>query len=164
MARFKSVRELKKENYLLVFMMNRMNSEGRLFCTYEDDLDFIAFGGTANLKSLYTMLQVLKKKGYVKNRSRGVWDLTDFGLLEANYWYKECKCRDDAANSTADEQQSHSSREDEDNVKPEVEVKLAEDAMTASVVVTFPFMDQALAFGEVCRTLLAKMPAIAKHA
>ena len=50
----------------------------------------------------------------------------------------------------------------EDTDKPEVEVKLAEDGMTASVVVTFPFMDQALAFGEVCRVLINKMPTIAK--
>ena len=45
-----------------------------------------------------------------------------------------------------------------DNDKPRVEVKLAEDGKTASVAVTFPFMDQALAFGEVCRALLEKMP------
>ena len=49
-----------------------------------------------------------------------------------------------------------------DNDKPEVEVKLAEDGMTASVTVTFPFVDQALAFGEVCRVILEKMPTIAK--
>ena len=50
----------------------------------------------------------------------------------------------------------------EDNSNPTVEVKLAEDKMTASVIVTFPFMDQALAFGEVCKELLEKMPTIAK--
>ena len=50
----------------------------------------------------------------------------------------------------------------EDNSNPTVEVKLAEDKMTASVIVTFPFMDQALAFGEVCKALLEKMPTIAK--
>ncbi len=50
----------------------------------------------------------------------------------------------------------------EDTDKPIVEVKLAESGMTASVVVTFPFIDQALAFGEVCRTLLEKMPVVAK--
>ena len=49
----------------------------------------------------------------------------------------------------------------EDNSNPIVEVKLAEDGMTASVVVTFPFMEQALAFGEVCRNLLQKMPLVA---
>lgn len=49
----------------------------------------------------------------------------------------------------------------EDNSNPTVEVKLAEDKMTASVIVTFPFMDQALAFGEVCRNLLQKMPLVA---
>ena len=49
-----------------------------------------------------------------------------------------------------------------DTSKPIVEVKLAEDKMTASVIVTFPFMDQALAFGEVCKVLLEKMPTIAK--
>ena len=119
------------------------------------------------------MLQVLKKKGYVKNKSYGVWDLTDAGLLKADYWNKEYKSRDDAANRTADKWQVRSSREDKDNGKPkvevklvdkpEVEVKLAEDALSASVVVTFPFMDQALAFGEVCRTLLANMPTIAEQ-
>ena len=51
---------------------------------------------------------------------------------------------------------------EEDNDKPGVEVKLAEDGMTASVVVTFPFMNQALAFGEVCRVLVNMMPTIAK--
>ena len=51
----------------------------------------------------------------------------------------------------------------EDNSNPIVEVKLAEDGMTASVVVTFPFMDQALAFGEVCRNLLQKMPLVANQ-
>lgn len=50
----------------------------------------------------------------------------------------------------------------EDTDKPEVEVKLAESGMDASVTITFPFMDQALAFGEVCRTLLEKMPMVAK--
>lgn len=50
----------------------------------------------------------------------------------------------------------------EDNSNPTVEVKLAEDKMTASVIVTFPFMDQALAFGEVCKALLEKMQTIAK--
>ena len=48
------------------------------------------------------------------------------------------------------------------NDKPKVKVKLAEDAMSASVVVTFPLMDQALAFGDLCRTLLEKMPVVAK--
>ena len=47
-----------------------------------------------------------------------------------------------------------------DNDKPEVKVKLAEDGMTASVTVTFPFVDQALAFGEVCRVILEKMPTV----
>jgi hypothetical protein len=50
----------------------------------------------------------------------------------------------------------------EDNDKPIVEVKLANDGMTASVVVTFPFMEQALAFGEVCKNILVKMPMVAK--
>ena len=50
----------------------------------------------------------------------------------------------------------------ENNDKPTVEVKLAESGMTASVTITFPFMDQALAFGEVCRTLLEKMSVVAK--
>ncbi len=49
----------------------------------------------------------------------------------------------------------------EDNSNPTVEVKLAESGMTASVVVTFPFMSQALVFGEVCRNLLQKMPLVA---
>ena len=47
-----------------------------------------------------------------------------------------------------------------DNDKPIVEVKLANDKMTASVVVTFPFLDQAIAFSEVCRNLLVKMPIV----
>ena len=50
----------------------------------------------------------------------------------------------------------------EDIDKPTVEVNLAESGMTASVTITFPFMDQALAFGEICRTLLEKMPMVAK--
>lgn len=47
-----------------------------------------------------------------------------------------------------------------DNDKPIVEVKLANDKMTASVVVTFPFLDQAIAFSEVCKNLLVKMPIV----
>ena len=101
MARFKSVHDLKKESYLLVFMMNRMNSEGRLFTTCEDGWDFVKFGGTTNIKSLYSMLHNLKKKGYVKNKSHGVWDLTDPGFLEAKYWNKECAHQDGSATSAA---------------------------------------------------------------
>ena len=105
MARFKSVHDLKKESYLLVFMMNRMDSEGRLFTICEDGWDFVKFGGTTNIKSLYTMLHNLKKKGYVKNKSHGVWDLTDSGFLEAKYWYKECghQRQNSVATSAAEE-------------------------------------------------------------
>ena len=52
---------------------------------------------------------------------------------------------------------------EEDNVKPKVEVKLAEDKMTASVVITFPLLDQALAFSEVCRVLINKMASCLNH-
>ncbi len=48
------------------------------------------------------------------------------------------------------------------NDKPTVEVKLAKSDMTASVTITFPFMVQALAFGDLCRTLLEKMSVVAK--
>lgn len=49
----------------------------------------------------------------------------------------------------------------ENNDKPEVEVKLAEDEMTDSIVVTFPFKNLAFA-DEVCRVPINKMPLIAK--
>lgn len=49
----------------------------------------------------------------------------------------------------------------EDNDDPIVEVKLAEDKETSSVVVTFPFHAQALAFGDICRKIISEMKIIA---
>lgn len=43
-----------------------------------------------------------------------------------------------------------------------VEVKLLDGGKTAAVTVKFPLLSQAFAFGEVCRTLLEKMPVVAK--
>ena len=50
----------------------------------------------------------------------------------------------------------------EDPNKPVVDVNLSEDGMTATVTVKFLLLSQAFAFGEVCRTLLEKMPEVAK--
>lgn len=47
-----------------------------------------------------------------------------------------------------------------DTDKPIVEVKLSPDNSTASVVVTFPFAEQAFEFREVINTLLNHMPQI----
>ena len=49
-----------------------------------------------------------------------------------------------------------------DSSKPTVEVKLSDGGETASVVVEFPFAEQAFAFGEVVNVLLQKMPQVAK--
>lgn len=48
-----------------------------------------------------------------------------------------------------------------DTDDPIVEVKLAEDKETSSVVVTFPFHAQALAFRDICHTIVSKMKIIA---
>lgn len=48
-----------------------------------------------------------------------------------------------------------------DNDKPKIEVKTAEDYSTASVIVTFPFVTQAVAFSEICNAILTKMNSIA---
>lgn len=44
--------------------------------------------------------------------------------------------------------------------KPVVEVKLSPDNSTASVVVTFPFAEQAFEFREVVNSLLNHMPQV----
>jgi hypothetical protein len=49
-----------------------------------------------------------------------------------------------------------------DNDKPIVEVKTAEDYSIASVIVTFPFLTQAVAFSEICNVILNKMNSVAK--
>ena len=48
-----------------------------------------------------------------------------------------------------------------DNDTPIVEVKTAEDYSAASVIVTFPFVTQAVAFSEICNAILTKMNSIA---
>lgn len=48
-----------------------------------------------------------------------------------------------------------------DNDKPKIEVRTAEDYSTASVIVTFPFVSQAVAFSEICNSILTKMNSIA---
>lgn len=83
--------DIKKESYLLVFMLNHEDSDPtKPFNIQKDGLDFIRFGGTKNIRSLQSMLQTLKKKGHVVNVSHGSWILTTKGMKDAEYWMKVC--------------------------------------------------------------------------
>ena len=83
--------QLKKESYLLVFMLNHEDSDPtNPFKIQKDGWDFIRYGGTKNIRSLQTMLQTLKKKGLVVNASHGSWMLTTKGVKDAEHWMKMC--------------------------------------------------------------------------
>ncbi len=83
--------QLKKESYLLVFMLNHEDSDStKPFNIQKDGWDFIRFGGTKNTRSLQSMLQTLKRKGCVVNGSHGSWILTTKGVKDAEYWMKMC--------------------------------------------------------------------------
>lgn len=82
--------DLKKESYLLVFMLNHADSAATPFSLQKDGWDFIRYGGTKNIRSLQSMLQTLKRKGRVVNGSHGSWTLTTKGVKDAEYWMKIC--------------------------------------------------------------------------
>ena len=82
--------DLKKESYLLVFMLNHEDSAMDPFTTRVDGLTFINYGGTKNASSLQSMLQALKRKNFVVNVFSGAWALTKKGKKEAEYWLKRC--------------------------------------------------------------------------
>lgn len=85
-----AIDQLKKEDYLLVFMLNHEDSTSTPFKLNSDGDDFIYFKGTKDYKSLQSMLQTLKRKGVVVNGSRGNWHLTPAGVVEAEYWLSKC--------------------------------------------------------------------------
>jgi len=82
--------DLKKESYLLVFMLNHEASDLDPFMIQVSGLNFIQYGGTKNTSSLRTMLQTLKRKNFVINVFPGAWMLTKQGKKEAEYWQKKC--------------------------------------------------------------------------
>ena len=82
--------QLKKESYLLVFMLNHEDSTTTPFKLNRDGYDFIRFGGTKDYRSLQSMLQTLKRKGLVVNGSHGSWILTTKGVKDAEHWVKVC--------------------------------------------------------------------------
>lgn len=82
--------DIKKESYLLVFMLNHEDSDPNPFKIQKDGWDFIHYGGTKNIRSLQSMLQTLKRKGCVVNGSYGSWILTTKGVKDAEYWMKIC--------------------------------------------------------------------------
>lgn len=82
--------QLKKESYLLVFMLNHEDSTTTPFKLNCDGCDFIRFGGTKDYRSLQSMLQALKRKGLVVNGSHGSWILTTKGVKDAEHWMKVC--------------------------------------------------------------------------
>ena len=82
--------DIKKESYLLVFMLNHEDSDQNPFKIQKDGWDFIRYGGTKNIRSLQSMLQTLKRKGCVVNGSHGSWILTTKGMKDAEYWMKIC--------------------------------------------------------------------------
>ena len=83
--------QLKKESYLLMFMLNHEDSDPtNPFNIQKDGWDFIRYGGTKNIRSLQSMLQTLKRKGRVVNVSYGSWILTTKGVKDAEHWMKVC--------------------------------------------------------------------------
>lgn len=82
--------DLKKESYLLVFMLNHEASDLDPFMIQANGLNFIQYGGTKNTSSLQSMLQALKRKNLVVNVFPGAWALTKKGKKEAEYWLKKC--------------------------------------------------------------------------
>ena len=82
--------QLKKEDCLLIFMLNHEDSDSNPFKIQTDGLDFIRFGGTKNIRSLQSMLQTLKRKGCVVNGSYGSWILTAKGVKDAEHRMKVC--------------------------------------------------------------------------
>ena len=82
--------DIKKESYLLVFMLNHEDSTTTPFNLQKDGWDFIRYGGTKNIRSLQSMLQTLKRKGRVVNVSHGSWILTTKGVKDAEHWMKVC--------------------------------------------------------------------------
>ena len=82
--------DLKKESYLLVFMLNHEASDLDPFMIQVSGLNFIQYGGTKNISSLQSMLQALKRKNLVVNVFPGAWALTKKGKKEAEYWLKKC--------------------------------------------------------------------------
>lgn len=82
--------DLKKESYLLVFMLNHEASDLDPFMIQTNGLSFIQYGGTKNTSSLQSMLQALKRKNFVINVFPGAWMLTKQGKKEAEYWLKKC--------------------------------------------------------------------------
>ena len=82
--------DIKKEGYLLVFMLNHEDSDPIPFKIQKDGWDFIRFGGTKNIRSLQSMFQTLKRNGRVVNVSHGSWILTTKGVKDAEHWMKVC--------------------------------------------------------------------------
>jgi chromosome segregation ATPase len=82
--------DLKKEDYLLVFMLNHEASDLDPFTTRVNGQSFINYGGTKNTSSLQSMLQTLKRKNLVVNVFPGAWALTKKGKKEAEHWLKKC--------------------------------------------------------------------------
>ena len=85
--------QLKKEDYLLVFMLNHEDSTSTPFNIQKDGRDFLSHKGTKNIRSLQSMLQTLKRKGLVVNGSPGNWLLTFAGVDEAKHCLSKCGLR-----------------------------------------------------------------------
>ena len=116
--------DIKKESYLLVFMLNHEGSDLNPFNVRKDGWDLIRYGGTKNIRSLQTMLQTLKRKGLAVNASHGSWILTPKGVKDAEYWMKVCGqklVKTASANKNCGKDESLEDRLD----KAEVELQMA---------------------------------------
>ena len=76
--------KLTKQDRLLVYMLNLINSKDEYFGVREDGPDVIAYGIASSKKSLSCLLNELSNKGYVNCNGFGLWWLTTFGEARAN--------------------------------------------------------------------------------
>lgn len=89
--------KLTKQDQLLVYMLNLINTKDEYFDVREDGPDVIAYGIASNKKSLSNLLNELSNKGYVNGNGIGLWWLMTLGEERADglLTMSECKLGQD---------------------------------------------------------------------
>lgn len=89
--------KLTKQDQLLVYILNLINTKDECFGVKEDGPDVIAYGIASSKKTLSSLLNALSNKGLVSGNGIGLWRLTALGECRADglLTMSECKLGQD---------------------------------------------------------------------
>jgi len=85
--------KLTKQDQLLVYMLNLINTKNEYFDIREDGPDVIAYGIASSKKSLSNLLNKLSNKGYVNGNGFGLWWLMTLGEERADGMLTMSECK-----------------------------------------------------------------------